>query len=155
MPDNRRRDIRFEALDEVFPDAATLARGHRTVGVWSLGQICKHLADSFHGSIDGFDLSNHRIKRLFLKRVMLNEVLTKGIRPNYTVDPAITPPVGVELLPVMEELGGAIKRYRDHVGELKAHPLFGCMARDVWDRVHCVHCAHHLSFAIPGESDRG
>ncbi len=149
MHEDRRREIRFESFDEVLADATARARDHRTIGAWTLGQICRHLADSFHGSIDGFDLSNHRLKRFFIRRQMLRVALTKGIPRNYTVDPAITPGADVALGPAIDGLGVAIERYRGHAGELKAHPLFGRMPRNVWDRVHRVHCAHHLSFALP------
>ncbi len=155
MRGDRRRELVFDNLDEVVADVATLSLGHRTVGAWTLGQICRHLADSFHGSIDGFDLSNHRIKRFFIRRQMLRVALTKGIPPNYMVDPALTPPADAALEPTIEDLSGAIERYRDHSGDLKAHPLFGRMQREVWDQVHRVHCAHHLSFAIPMVVDRG
>jgi nitrite reductase (NO-forming)/hydroxylamine reductase len=45
-----------------------------------------------------------------------------------------------------------LARYLQHDGRLHAHPLFGNMPRETWDRVHCVHCAHHLSFVIPSVS---
>jgi len=132
-----------------MPEVRRLAAGHRTVGAWSLGQICRHLADSFIGSIQGFDLRNHRVKRFFLKKRMLEVALTKGIPRHWTVDPGLTPPAVVGLDEGVESLCRALDRYLAHRGALHAHPLFGVMPRETWDRVHCVHCAHHLSFAIP------
>ena len=29
------------------------------------------------------------------------------------------------------------------------HPFFGAMTRPQWDHLHRIHCAHHLSFAVP------
>lgn len=144
------RVLRFGEIPEVIPEVRRLVPAHRTLGNWTLGQICKHLADSFTGSMDGFDLRNHRIKRLFLKRRMLEVALTNGIPRNYTVDPKITPPAGIELDCGLAELEHSVSRYLRHHGKLAAHPLFGKMPREVWDAVHCVHCAHHLSFVIPG-----
>ena len=97
----------------------------------------------------GFDLSRHRIKRFFIKKKMLNVALTKGIPPGWLVDPNLTPPPHVDLEEGVAELEAAIERYRNHRGRLYAHPLFGNMPRQTWDRVHCVHCAHHLSFVVP------
>lgn len=147
--DGARRHLVFDSIDDVMPDVRLLAAGHRTIGNWSLGQIGKHLTDSFNGSIDGFDLRNHRIKRFFIKKKMLNVALTKGIPLNYTVDPNITPPPEVNQGKAIDGLEKAIQRYLAHVGPLEAHPLFGKMPRETWDRVHRVHCAHHLSFALP------
>lgn len=132
-----------------MPEVRRLAPAHETIANWSLGQICKHLEDSFVGSLEGFDLRNHRIKRLLMKRKMLDVALTKGIPLNYTVDPNITPPSHVDLDEGIEGLARAIERYQGHDGRTHAHPLFGNMPRETWDRVHCVHCAHHLSFVIP------
>jgi hypothetical protein len=134
-----------------MPDVRRLIPAHRTLANWSLGQICRHLADSFIGSMDGLNLRKHRFKRLFLRRRMLRTALTKGIPRNYTVDENLTPPPSVDLNEAVEALAAAIERYERHEGELEAHPLFGRMPRETWDRVHCVHSAHHLSFAVPKE----
>ena len=37
-----------------MPEVDRLLQGHRTVGNWSLGQICNHLAGSFIYSVEGF-----------------------------------------------------------------------------------------------------
>jgi hypothetical protein len=34
-------------------------------------------------------------------------------------------------------------------GPWPAHRLLGPMTRDEWRQFHCIHCAHHLSFAHP------
>lgn len=144
-----RRALSFESVEEVMPEVRRLAPAHETIANWTLGQICRHLDDSFTGSITGFDLRNHRFKRFLMKRKMLEVALTKGIPRNYTVDPNITPPPHVDLDVGIEGLALAIERYLNHNGRLEAHPLFGRMSREVWDRVHCIHSAHHLSFAVP------
>ena len=146
-----RRLLRFENLSEIMPEVRRLAPAHRTVGNWSLGQTCQHLSKSFNGSVEGFDLSRHRIKRFFIKKRMLEVALTKGIPRNWLVDAHLTPAPHVDLENGMADLEAAIERYREHRGGLHAHPLFGNMSREVWDQVHCVHSAHHLSFVLPVE----
>jgi hypothetical protein len=37
-----------------MPDVQRLLAGHRTVGRWSLAQICNHLAASITWSVEGF-----------------------------------------------------------------------------------------------------
>lgn len=150
-----RRSLSFEELSQVVPEVLRLGAGCRTVSRWSFAQICQHLANSFNGSIDGLDLSRHRFKRFFIAKSMLRYTLRYGIPTNYTVDPNIEPPPDVDLADAIEALSRAVERYRGHRGPLQAHPLFGKMPRHVWDRVHCIHCAHHLSFVLPGELTAG
>ncbi len=144
-----RRRVSFETLSQILPEVERLRNVHHTVGHWSFAQICKHLADSVHGSIDGFDLRRHRIKRFLFAKVMLRYAFRYGIPPGYTVDPHLTPPELIDIGVAIEELRQALERYQRHRGPLAAHPLFGKMPRDLWDRIHRIHCAHHLGFVIP------
>jgi hypothetical protein len=148
-----RRFLQFGDLSQVMLDVLRLAPDHRTVGRWSLGQICLHLANSFNGSIDGFDLSRHRVKRALFRRGLLWYTFRWGIPENYLVDPQLAPPPEVKVQEGVVALSKAIERYQNHHGSLQAHPLFGRMPREVWDRMHCVHCAHHLSFGVPAGVD--
>lgn len=131
------------------------ARAHHILGNWTLAQVCKHLADSINGSIDGVDLRRHRFKRWFIAKRMLAWTLKNGIPPGITVDPNLTPPPGVDMATALAELQGAIRRYQSHRGKLRPHPLFGRMDRPIWDRLHCVHCAHHLSFITAAGEEKG
>ncbi len=148
---DQRRSLGFEELSQVVPEVLRFRASHRTVSRWTFAQICQHLANSFNGSIDGLDLSRHRFKRFFLAKPMLRYTFRHGIPTNYTVDPNIEPPPGVDLEEAVEALTRAVDRYQGHRGPLQAHPLFGKMPRRVWDRVHRIHCAHHLSFVLPSE----
>ena len=47
-----RRTLPYQSLDEVMPDVKWLLDGHTTVGNWSLGQICRHLATALRFSVD-------------------------------------------------------------------------------------------------------
>ncbi len=147
--ETQRRSLVFGNIGDILPDIQRLQNGCRSLGTWSLGQTCQHLADSFHGSIDGFDLRNHRIKRFFLHKKMLQYALTKGIPKNYTVDPNLTPNDDVPLDDAIQALTSAIDRYQKYQGFLHPHPLFGKMSRENWDRIHCIHSAHHLSLLLP------
>jgi len=148
-----RRVLSFSSVSEVVPEVRRLTPSHRVVGNWSLGQICDHLARSFLGSMEGFDLSRHRLKRFFIKKRMLEFALNKGIPIGWTVDSNLTPLPAVALDEAVDALDRAVRRYENHRGRLHPHPLFGNMPRETWDRIHCVHCAHHLSFAVPFPKD--
>jgi hypothetical protein len=49
----KRRQLAFASLDEVMPDVERLLTGHVTVGRWSLGQICNHLAAALRLTLRG------------------------------------------------------------------------------------------------------
>ena len=49
-----RRPLTFTSLEQVMPDVDRLLEGHKTVGAWTLGQICGHLTGAFTSTVDGF-----------------------------------------------------------------------------------------------------
>lgn len=147
-----RRQITFHSLDDILPDVRRLAPAHHTLGQWTLGQICWHLAVTVDASIDGMNLRNHRRKRRLIGLLLFRYTLRFGIPPNYTVDTALTPPSHVALSAAMMDLERSLLRYRQHTGPLRPHALFGRLSRSGWDRMHLLHAAHHLSFVIPANT---
>ncbi len=146
----RRRLLTFASVPEILAEVRSLADGpHRTVGNWTLAQVCRHLADTIDGSMDGLDLSRHRFKRFFLSKRLVRHTFRHGIPPGYTVDPKLNPPPDVTLEPSVAALERAVARYQSYEGRLRPHPLFGDLSRGTWDRLHCFHGAHHLSFVVP------
>jgi len=146
----RRRLLTLAGLPDIVVEVRSLADGpHRTVGNWTLAQVCRHLADTINGSMDGLDLSRHRFKRFFLSKRLLRYTFRHGIPPGYTIDPKLNPPSDVTLEASLAALERAVARYQSYEGRLRPHPLFGDLSRGMWDRLHCFHGAHHLSFVIP------
>jgi len=146
----QRRTLHFETLDDILADVRAMAAcPHSSAGNWTLAQVCKHLAGTFHGSIDGLLLSGPRLRRIFLGRVILSWTYKHGIPPGITLDPKLNPPFECDLECCIDELSRAIDRYRMHKGGLRPHPIFGRLRRKAWDRLHCFHCAHHLSHIVP------
>ena len=41
---------------------------------------------------------------------------------------------------------GRIHYYQSYADPFPEHPFFGPLSRHDWDRLHRIHCAHHLSF---------
>ncbi len=131
-----------------------LSHGHRTVGDWTLAQICRHLADSVDGSMDGFGVRHHLIMRRFFGRSALQRVFeTDRLGSGFTVTVRLNPPGDCDQVDSTERLRRAISRYRAHRGALHFHPFFGALTRSEWDRLHCIHCAHHLRYAVPDRVD--
>ena len=58
-------------------------------------------------------------------------------------------PKSAEDAAAVDALLSAIAAYRSRTDPLHPIPLFGRLPRETWDQIHLIHCAHHLSFAIP------
>ena len=43
-------------------------------------------------------------------------------------------------------LAECVTRFSNHHGKLYAHPGFGQLSREMFERFHAAHAAHHLSF---------
>jgi hypothetical protein len=151
-----RRPLAFASLDEVLTDVDRLLEGHVTVGRWSLGQICDHLARSITYSLEGFPIRAPWLLRktlgpLILRRILRSGRFVEGMKAPRPYQPE---PV-VEARGQAEALRAAIRRFAARDGPLAEHPLAGAVSRSDWERFHCIHCAHHLSFALPAERKGG
>lgn len=150
----RRRHLSFSNLLEVMPEVDRLLTGYDCGGQWSLGQACHHLATTMRYSIEGWPgLAPWPVRRS-IGRVIGRRVLATGIMRE-----GIKLPSGWGMIPhsdlddraEAEALRGAIQYYQCLVDALPEHPFFGRLSRNDWDRLHCIHCAHHLSFLHPSD----
>jgi hypothetical protein len=153
-----RRRLAFRWLDEVMPEVERLLVGHCTVGRWSLGQICNHLAASFRYSVAGFpDPPAPWPLRATLGRLARRSMLRGGPIPEGVPLPARYRPASG--LDAAAEAGGLCEAIASFgaCAAPAAHPLVGPMTHAEWAAYHLTHCAHHLSFVIPwgDESDGG
>jgi hypothetical protein len=147
-----RRTLNFALLDEVMPDVERLLAGHSTVGQWSLGQICNHLARTISGSVDGFPTLAPWLIRRTVGPLAFRGVDRLGRLPTGVKAAAyLIPPPGLDARAEAEALGAAIARFQALTGPAGEHPFFGRMSLARLTRAHCLHCAHHLSFARPEE----
>jgi hypothetical protein len=145
-----RRHLEFDGLDEVMPEVERLLRdGYTTMGRWSLAQICRHLAATLRRVVDlpastPVDASQ-RVSEEEKRRVFASGTIPEGL-PG---PPEVMPPEGLDPHAEAEGLRAAIAHYRASPGPAVPHRFFGPLTRDEWDRLQCVHCAHHLGFAVP------
>lgn len=145
-----RRRLTFDRLDQVMPEVDRLLEGHVTVGQWSLGQICNHLATTLIHSIDGFPRRLPWVVRRVVGPRIFARLDRTGRMPDGIPRPAAElPKVGLDARAEAEALRSAIAFFVAHQGPVAEHPAFGRMDRARWTRVHCLHCAHHLGFAVP------
>jgi hypothetical protein len=144
-----RRPLRFETLDDVMPDVERLLRGHTTVGHWSLAQICRHLSTVMRRVVDA-PASTPQDPSKWLPEEDKRRVLSSGLLPEGIPAPdAVVPAEAGDEREEAEALRAAIAYFQASDGPVIPHRVFGPLSRDEWHRLSCIHCAHHLSFAVP------
>jgi hypothetical protein len=149
-----RRTLAFASLAEVMPEVDRLLAGHRTVGNWTLGQICNHLTRAITGSVDGFPGKMPWLFRMTIGPLILRRILGKGEMPaGIKLPEKLLPRPGLDDRAEAEALRAALRLFAAHPGPWAAHPLAGRLDRETWERLHCIHSAHHLSFALPGAAE--
>lgn len=146
MPE--RRCLIFEEIGAIMPDVDRLLLGHATVGRWSLGAICDHLARSVELTLDlpPADAPPTREQTVFRRLFFRAPAFPEGQSIPLAVQ---HPAADVEDAAAAEALRAALARLAAHEGPFAAHPVMGPMSREEWLRFHARHAAHHLAFAVP------
>ena len=145
-----RRPLIFSALDQVMPEIDRLLQGHTTVGRWSLAQICNHLELAIRLPMDGVPVKSTWLVRRTVGPIFRRLSFRLAWIPEAVRVPEIyIPPPNLDQKHESDALGSTIERFCAFAGPLDEHPLLGRMTRPQWEQFHCLHCAHHLSFAIP------
>ena len=144
-----RRPLQFENLDAIMPDVDRLLQGHSTVGNWTLGQICEHLATVLKRVVD-LPASTPTDPSLRVSDEQKRQVFTSGQIPEAMPMPGtLATPDAVDATEGAAQLRQALAYYQGSPGPVADHRLFGPLSKAEWDRMMNIHCAHHLSFALP------
>ncbi len=143
-----RRTLDFASLDEVMPEMERLLAGHRIVGRWMLGQILNHLATGIRltALAPGSTSEPTREQAIFRRRFFHAGRFPDGIEAPL---PELLPQPDLDPRAEADALRRAIARFASRVGPFPAHPFLGPLTAEEWARFHCIHCAHHLGFAVP------
>jgi hypothetical protein len=142
-----RRELAFASLDEVMPEVERLMAGHVTVGRWTLGQICNHLATVINWLQEGGpDSTLQTVSEAIRQRFFRRGRFPEGVEAPH---PSLLPKPGLDARTEAEALREALDRFVSATEPFAAHPILGPLTREEWTRFHCMHCAHHLGFAIP------
>ena len=148
-----RRTLVFDNLTQVMADVDELLPGYWRSGNWSLGQVCQHLSSSLRLTVEGFPtrapwLVRRTIGPLFFQRLLAKGRMPEGLKLNPKW--GLTPRPDLDDRAEAEALRGALRYYMACTDDFPEHPVFGRLSRPQWDRLQCIHCAHHLSFLWPG-----
>jgi hypothetical protein len=146
-----RRELSFKNLQEIMPDVDRLMDGgYTTVGNWTLGQMCNHLALAMRCTVEGFTVPVPWHVRNILGRIARWQILrTRSMGAGHQGPAALMPKSGLDDRAEVEALRATMKMYTAAPGPLRPHPFLGALSRPQWDEFHCIHSALHLSFALP------
>lgn len=146
----KRRPLQFEDFDAITADVERLLAGHETVGAWTLGQICDHLATVTRALVDR-PATPRPDPALRLPEDQKREIFATGRLPEGLPMPAtLATPDAVPADEGAARLRAALEYYRaSPTGPVAEHRLFGPLGKAEWDRLVRIHSAHHLSFAVP------
>ena len=148
-----RRDVSFQTLEDLVADAERLVASPktRTIGNWPLVKLIKHLSQTIHNSIDGFQskapLWIRLIMPLFKGHVLKAQKMSPGINLPKAAE-ADAYPEASSLQEALDDLRRAVARTKEERMEA-VHPAFGKMTHDEWTTLHLRHSEMHLSFALP------
>ena len=146
-----RRKLTFGSLKEVLDDADRLSSSPITVlGNWSAGQIFRHLAIAYNGSIDGFTMTfpwYFRLMASVFKKKLLVMPMPAGFNlPAGGAKEMAPSPTSTE--EGLAELHAAVARLEDESRRAR-HPMLGELTKDQWNQVHLNHANLHMSFLVP------
>ncbi len=142
-----RRMIDFASMNEIMLDVERLAKGHSTAGTWTLAQILHHLATSIRlTSLGRAGSSSGTVSEAFRRQFFESRRFPEGVEAPHR---RLIPPVESDLPAEIEALRDAIARFTEATGPFPSHPLLGPLSKEEWCQFHCIHCAHHLGFAVP------
>lgn len=146
-----RRKLDYKSLDEVVADAERLAAGPvRALGNWSPGQIFKHLALAYNGSIDGFPFKfpwHFRAMAKLFKKQLLAGAMPPGFKMS-AERARVTEAGPTSTEDGLADLRAAVTRLKQETRRA-SHPIFGELTNDEWNQVHLKHAGLHLSFLVP------
>ena len=144
MPERRMLD--FASMDQIMPDVERLVEGHRMTGRWTLAQVLYHLATAIRLSTQGnADSSFREASAARRERFFRSRRIAEG---RSVPHPSLIPPPHADLNIQRKALQETIEHFLSSTGPFPGHPLLGPLSKDEWHQFHCIHCAHHLGFAV-------
>jgi hypothetical protein len=146
-----RRKVAYASFEELLADADRLGSGPlKALGNWSEGQIYRHLAKVYNGSIDGISITFPWPVRI-LTKVFRKKILAGAMPPGFKLPADGTKALVPEPTTAAEglaDLRAAVDRLKKEPHRVR-HPLFGKMTREEWDKLHLAHASLHMSFLVP------
>jgi hypothetical protein len=146
-----RRTLNYASLAEVLTDAERLSSGPvKVLGNWSAGQVFRHLANAYNGSIDGFSMTFpwylRWMAKIFKKKLLAGPMPAGFNLPGKGGKALLPEPTSTE--EGLADLRAAIARLEREPHRAR-HPMFGDLDREQWNTIHLHHAGLHMSFLVP------
>ncbi len=148
-----RRTLRFQSYDDILADARAMnAQSTRSLGNWSLGQICEHLAKAMEYAVDGAPFKASWLFRV-VGPLIKRRILTRPMKPGFRLPKSASMylPQNTDAEAGIARLEKAIARYLQ-TPQLEPHVIFGPLTRDEYDQLNFRHAEMHLSLIVPDQA---
>jgi hypothetical protein len=147
-----RRQLNYASLAEVLADADRLSSAPvKALGNWSAGQLFRHLAIAYNGSIDGFTMTfpwyMRWMAKLFKGKLLAGAMPAGFNLPGEGGKDLMPPPTSTA--EGLADLHAAVARLEREPYRAR-HPMFGELSKEQWNNVHLHHASLHMSFLVPG-----
>ncbi|MCX7420982.1 MAG: DUF1569 domain-containing protein [Planctomycetia bacterium] len=149
-----RRSVRYSTLSDIIQDAEQLLSSHHTVGHWTFGQICQHLAKTMNCAFDGFGFQAPWFARWIIAAFVKNSLLIKPMRSGFQLPErgkAILPDDNISNEEGLRQMSLAIERF-SHEVPTAPHPFLGKMASEEIVQLQLRHAEMHMSFIVPNSN---
>lgn len=152
-----KRPLKFNDFDELIAEVQSLANhGYTSMGNWTLGQACGHIANWMRFPIDGFPKPPRFMRLVFwvakitIGPSMKRKIMKEGFKGGLPTAPETVPDASsFSDQDGVEKLKEAINRIVEYSGDLLPSPLFGPMDKETLIKVSLLHAEHHLGYLYP------
>lgn len=148
-----RREVHYRTMQDLLDDVERISAGpYRTVGNWSLAQICAHMSKALNLALDNGQIATPWIvrvlARLLFKRRLIEGPMPAGFKVRGAAARILIPGEDAGLDESLAALRASVARWQQGA---PTHPHFilGPMTPAQWDSLQLRHAELHMSFVQP------
>lgn len=152
-----RRNLRFNAIDDVLADIERLVEAERAGGLnrlgnWTLGQNLGHLASWVNYAFDGYPMRTPPFPMRWILKLRKNKYIHGRMPAGVKIPGVQGGTCGTEALSNDEGLQryrAALERLRNSAPQ-QSSPIFGPLSHEEWIALNLRHAELHLGFFLVG-----
>lgn len=146
---------KVQSLDEALRwlDRLDRAASVRATGVWPLGAVLEHMAQSIEMSLDGFPQAKSAVFQATAGAAAFAIFKWRGQMSHSLSEPIPGAPAlgaGGDWRASAMRLRAAIMRFNSHAGILKPHFAYGALGKADFAMAHTLHIANHQDEIVSG-----
>jgi hypothetical protein len=148
-----RRELQFASFPEILADLDQIqSRPQKSLGNFSVGQICDHVARGMTLALDGPPVTVPWFMRFvgsfFKNRIINGGPMPAGFKLPKTAQKELFSETPIPDADGIASLRSAVQRTMREP-QRAPHGVFGPLTREESDKIHLRHAAMHLSFIVP------